>query len=146
MIESSWPMPRRGWPKDIEVIPYVLSAGPTTTTPSSWMEGSNCQRFAYGVLALFDLECPPLRSSNLWEDTESTTLVDNPQPLDLVLFNSSEEPFGAHVGIYMAPDQVLHLSQEIGRPAVWSFDEFAERPRYSTVIGIKRVIRRQLRI
>jgi len=143
MIDSAWPTPRGGWPATIETVPYILSAGPTATTPSSWLEGSNCQRFAYGVLALFELECPPLRSSNLWEDRESTTLVDEPQPLDLVLFNSSEESFGAHVGIYMAPDEVFHLSQEVGKPAVWSFDEFVQRPRYATIVGIKRVLRVQ---
>jgi len=143
MINSEWPTPRGGWPATIETVPYILSAGPTATTPSSWLEGSNCQRFAYGVLALFELECPPLRSSNLWEDGESTTLVDEPQPLDLVLFNSSEESFGAHVGIYMARDEVFHLSQEVGKPAVWSFDEFVQRPRYATIVGIKRVLRVQ---
>jgi hypothetical protein len=41
----------------------------------------------------------------------------------------------------MAREQVLHLSQEVGRPAVWSFDDFADRPRYSTIIGYKRVVR-----
>ena len=65
--------------------------------------------------------------------------MNEPEPLDLVLFNFSEESYGAHVGIYMASHEILHLSQEVGRPAVWSFEEFALRPRYSTIVGIKRV-------
>lgn len=135
----SWPSPIKGWPKNIENVPYNALAGPMADSPSSWLKGSNCQRFAYGVMALFDLKCPPFRSSNLWNENESTAIVNEPRPLDLILFNSSGESFGAHIGIFMASDEILHLSREVGKPAVWSFEEFAMRSRYSTVVGIKRV-------
>lgn len=137
-----WTPPRTGWPSDIANVPFVLSAGPGATSPASWLKGSNCQRFAYGVLALFDLSCPPLRSSNLWEENEFTSVVNKPEPLDLVLFNSSSEPYGAHIGIYMAPNEVLHLCQEVGWPTVWTFEDFSKRLRYSTVVGIKKVLPR----
>jgi hypothetical protein len=136
----NWPTPPRGWPEDIGDVPYIHSAGPMAVSPASWLEGSNCQRFAYAVIALFDLKCPPLQSSNLWEEDELTTVVNEPEPLDLVLFNSSDEPFGAHIGLYMASDEIFHLSREVGKPAVWSFEEFAMRWRYSKIVGIKRVI------
>jgi hypothetical protein len=134
-----WLSPPSGWPINMTDVPFVLSAGPNADSPSSWLEGSNCQRFAYGVLALFGLNCPPVRSSNLWQEDELTSVVSEPRFLDLVLFNSSGESYGAHIGVYMAPDEILHLSQEIGRPGVWSFEDFAVRPRYSTIVGIKRV-------
>jgi hypothetical protein len=134
-----WRAPLSGWPEGIADVPFVLSAGPEANSPLSWLDGSNCQRFAYGVLDLYGMKCPPLRSSNLWEDDTATSVVFAPEFLDLVLFNSSDKSFGAHIGVIMAPNEILHLSQEIGIPALWSFEDFALRPRYSTVVGIKRV-------
>ena len=61
--------------------------------------GANCQHFCYEILRLFGFEIDPLRSSELWEDLEYSQKVQNPQALDLVLFNSTSESFGAHVGI-----------------------------------------------
>lgn len=48
----------------------------------------------------------------------------------------------ARVGVWIGDDQVLHLSAEVGRPAVWPLSEFAARARYRSLIGIKRVLRR----
>jgi hypothetical protein len=121
-------------------VPYLSSATPGSNAPSSWLQGSNCQRFAYGLLALFGLICPPLRSSELWDDRDATVTVNQPHPHDLVLFNATRDPFGAHVGVWMAPDEIFHLCKEIGTPAVWPFAAFASRSRYTTLIGFKRVI------
>jgi hypothetical protein len=120
-------------------VPYAYSAAPDGGEPPSWLEGSNCQRYAYGVLSLFGLRCPPLRSSELWDDRDASVAVRDPGPLDLVLFNGSADPYGAHVGLWMAPDEILHLCREVGFPAVWSLAEFARRPRYATTVGFKRV-------
>jgi len=136
---KDWSTPPSGWLATIAQVPFNLLAGPRAHLPPSWLEGSNCQRFAYGVLSLYGLKCPPLRSSNLWEENESTRAVADPHPLDLVFFNHSQVPFGAHIGIYMARGEILHLSREIGIPAAWTFEEFAARPRYSTLVGIKTV-------
>ncbi|WP_199487593.1 NlpC/P60 family protein [Actinomadura spongiicola] len=104
--------------------------------------GANCQLFAYRVLMHFGLDAPALRSSELWADTERTTRVSAPRPLDLVLVNATGDAWGAHVGVWVDDDQILHLSSEVGHPAVWSMDDFAARDRYRTVIGFKRVTRR----
>lgn len=64
---------------------------------------ADCQRFAYAVLALFGLACPPLRSSDLWDDRTATAVVRNPEPLDLMLYNRTTDPFSAHVAVWMAP-------------------------------------------
>jgi hypothetical protein len=92
------------------------------------------------VLALFGLNCPSLRSSELWEDTVGTFVVDSPLPLDLVFFNKDRNPFGAHLGLLMAEDEVLHLCRDVGRPTVWALDEFQRRPSYRVLIGSKRVL------
>ncbi|WP_433171887.1 NlpC/P60 family protein [Actinoallomurus sp. CA-150999] len=104
-------------------------------------DGANCQLFAYEVLRHFGLEVPAFRSSELWADTEATKRVSAARPLDLILFNATSDAWGAHVGIWAGHDQILHLSSEIGHPAVWRMNDFAARDRYRTVIGIKRVIR-----
>ena len=141
VIPDSWPTPPEGWPVRLCSIPYLASAVPGTGTPLSWLEGSNCQRFAYGVLALFGRSCPSLRSPELWEDTVGTFVVDLPQPLDLVFINKDRNPFGAHIGLLMAEDEVLHLCREVGRPTVWALDEFLRRPNYRVLIGSKRVFK-----
>lgn len=62
-------------------------------------------------------------------------------PLDLVLVNAGADPYGADVGVVMTDDQVLHLSREVGHPAVWSLADFAARPRYGHLLGGKRSTR-----
>ncbi|MBO2451127.1 hypothetical protein J4573_28785 [Actinomadura barringtoniae] len=106
-------------------------------------DGANCQLFAYEVLRWFGLDPPDLRSSELWADVECTRRVTEARPLDLVLFNATEDAWGAHVGVCVGDDQILHLCAELGRPAVWSRQQFHERERYRTLIGIKRVVRRE---
>ncbi|MEV4003409.1 hypothetical protein [Actinomadura sp. NPDC049753] len=105
-------------------------------------DGANCQLFAYEVLRMLGLDPPDLRSSELWADAEFTERVTTPRPLDLVLFNATQNAWGAHVGIVAGDDQILHLCAEVGHPAVWSWQEFEDRPRYRTLVGIKRVMRR----
>jgi hypothetical protein len=140
LISDAWPRPREDWPDGIWSVPYVSGALPTDSNASSWLSGSNCQRFAYGVLNLFGRRCPPLRSSELWDERSYTVHVEKPDPLDLVLFNGTDDPFGAHLGVWMASDEILHLCKEVGTPTVWSASEFQERPRYRIIVGYKRVL------
>ncbi|MFJ2829635.1 hydrolase [Streptomyces sp. NPDC087263] len=105
-------------------------------------EGANCQLFAYEVLRHCSLTVPDWRSSDLWDDTGRTERVAHARPLDLVLLNAADNAWGAHVGVVVGEDRVLHLSAEVGRPAVWGMADFAARDRYRTLIGFKRVLRR----
>ncbi|WP_069884287.1 hydrolase [Streptomyces luteocolor] len=111
----------------------------TVTDRPGLAAGANCQLFAYEVLRHFGLAPEPLRSSDLWNDTRSTTRVTAPEPLDLLLFNASEDAYGAHVGVWADDDAVLHLCAEVGQPTVWTLSDFAERERYRVLVGIKRV-------
>jgi hypothetical protein len=67
--------------------------------------------------------------------------VDSTRPLDLVLVNATDDAWGAHVGVWVADDQVLHLSAEVGLPSVWRMSDFAARERYAVLLGFKRVVR-----
>ncbi|WP_407548728.1 cell wall hydrolase [Streptomyces sp. Pv4-95] len=115
--------------------------------PAGLAEGANCQLYAYAVLGHFGLAVPPLRSSELWAEDRATRRVERPRPLDLVLFDGGPADgrpagYGAHVGVHVGDDAVLHLCREVGRPAVWSYADFAARPRYSRLLGAKRVVGR----
>ncbi|MFD4372884.1 hydrolase [Streptomyces sp. NPDC058486] len=103
--------------------------------------GANCQTYAYAVLRHFGLNPPDLRSSELWSDTETTAHAPEERLLDLVLFNSTDRAYGAHVGVCAGEDAILHLCAEVGRPAVWGPADFAARERYRVRLGAKRVVR-----
>jgi hypothetical protein len=124
------------------LLTTAYAAARTPGRASGLDDGANCQHYAYEVLRSYGFTIGELRSAELWDDREFTISVDTMATFDLVLFNATGEPFGAHVGVYIAPGKVLHLCREVARPAVWTLDEFASRPRYAVRIGAKRPIRR----
>ncbi|MNT64559.1 hypothetical protein D3C72_2024710 [compost metagenome] len=105
-------------------------------------EGSNCQHFCYELLRHFSYQMGNLRSDELWADTEFSKVSNQLQPLDLILFNGNKEAYGAHVGICIGENQILHLSKKIAKPIIWSLAEFQEKEEYKELIGIKRPIRK----
>lgn len=122
------------------------ATGPSVDAFADLARGANCQRYAYAVLRHFGLLVPPLRSAELWADEQATRRVGRPQPLDLVLFDGGPVEgrpagYGAHVGVHLGPDQVLHLCREVGRPVVWRYADFAARARYARLLGAKRAVR-----
>lgn len=120
-------------------VPYDAELHPRAVPRSSMRDGANCQLFAYEVLGMHGLVVPDLWSSELWEDDAATVVVDDPKPLDLVFFSKDSESYGAHLGVVVGDDQVLHLCQEVGRPVVWTMADFAARSRYAVMLGYKRV-------
>jgi hypothetical protein len=94
--------------------------------------------YTAAVLLEFGRSVPGFWSSELWEDSSVTVQVSNPEPLDLMLFGPAADAFGAHVGVFVGDERVLHLCHEVGEPVVWSLTEFARRSRYRVVVGIKR--------
>ena len=108
--------------------------------------GANCQLFAYALLRHFGVTIPPFRSSELWEDTESTQIVHELEPLDLLLFNDTHKSWGAHVAVYLGDNTVLHLSKKVGRPAICALPELQFEPKYRVFIGAKRCLHRSHRI
>ncbi len=103
-------------------------------------DGANCQAFAYALLRHFGCAISDFRSSDLWDDTRETERVSDLAPLDLLLFNHTADAYGAHVGVYLGAGRAIHLSQRIGRPAVWPLERFAREPGYEVFLGAKRVV------
>ena len=103
-------------------------------------DGANCQVFAYALLEHHGVDAPRLRSSELWEDSTRTIAVATYQPLDLLLFHSSPDAYGAHLTVYVGEGRVVHLARHHGIPVVESIDDLTRQPRYRFFIGAKRVI------
>ena len=103
-------------------------------------ESPNCQNFAYALLKHFGYEIPPFRSSDLWEDTQETVVVTGKlQALDLLLFNRTSNPWGAHVALYLGDGKAIHLSKKESKAVIWPFAQFQMLPEYRIFIGAKRL-------
>jgi hypothetical protein len=76
-----------------------------------------------------------MRFSELRADTRITARVSVAQPLDLLLFNATDDAYGAHVGVWVKEGRVLHLCAEERHPVVWEMTEFAKRQRYRLRLG-----------
>lgn len=127
-------------PKHFWQIRYDQNHDPDTPTLPSISDSPNCQNFAYSLLKHFGFEVSPFRSSNLWQDSSETYVVsDELMPLDLLLFNRSKSPWGAHVALYLGEDQAIHLSKKQSEPVIWPLAQFLEQAEYRTFIGAKRL-------
>lgn len=101
--------------------------------------GANCQLFAYTLLEKNGTSIPPFRSSELWTDNEHTSTVKGGfMPGDLMLYHDHPEAWGAHVGLYIGDNQVIHLSKENGLPEIIDHGQIQKNPRYTHFIGAKR--------
>lgn len=130
-------------PEALLNVPYAGSRFPGSAAVAAHPglgAGANCQLYAYAVLRRFGLAVPPLRSSELWADSRATVRVPAAEPLDLLLFNRTDDAYGAHVGVAVDGGRVLHLCAEAGRPAVWTPADFAARDRYRVLVGVKRAV------
>jgi hypothetical protein len=126
-------------PAEFVGVPFVAEHYPGAPGITSIEGGANCQLYAYAVLRHFGLDVPSLRASALWSDPRLTTVTDDEQPLDLVLYNASWDSYGAHVAVLVGDDALLHLSDEVGHPVVWTEHDFAQRDRYQIRLGARRV-------
>jgi hypothetical protein len=97
-------------------IRYDQNHDPNTPTLPSISESQNCRN----LLKHFGFETFPFRSSNLWEDSSETCVVsDELRPLDLLLFDRTKNPWGAHVALYRGGHHAIHPSKNQSEPAIW---------------------------
>ncbi|HEX6566939.1 MAG TPA: hypothetical protein VF020_21795 [Chthoniobacterales bacterium] len=102
--------------------------------------GANCQQYAYEFVRAFGFAIPDFRSSDLWADAAHTRFSKRPKRFDLMLVNGVPDPWGAHLGVYLENDLVLHLSKGIGAPAIESVQAMMSRAQYRYLLGFKRVL------
>src|SRR5277367_4934850 len=139
---------------------FDLSRSPITIPPQFWniaynydcspgatvglAKGANCQQYAYEFLRYCGFHIPDFRSSDLWEDTEFTAIADPIEPLDIVMLHKEADAWGAHVGVALGQNVVLHLSKKNSRPDIETLDALMSRHEYRHLIGVKRCLRRAL--
>jgi hypothetical protein len=125
-------------PPEFRCIPYDAARHPRSAA-FAFGKGANCQLWAYALLKHIGLQVPPLRSSELWDDTEYSDFVERLEPLDLMLFNATASAWGAHVAVYLGDDAVAHLSRHIGLPEVCAIGQLLRTPKYRVLVGVKRI-------
>ena len=120
-------------------IPYNGACYPGAQGITDMSKGANCQLFAYKLLEHFGKTPPYLRSSELWDDTTHTQKVQELKELDILLWNKTSQAWGAHVGVYIGDNQIIHLSKAEGFPVIWGIEDFKAHSQYAVYIGAKRV-------
>lgn len=101
--------------------------------------GANCQVYAYELLRFNNKNIPDYRSRELWEDTIYSNIVSwEYQPLDILFFNKELNPYGAHLGIYIWDNKVLHNSKDIWKSSIFELNNFKEIGKYKICIWAKR--------
>ena len=127
-------------PERFTDIRYNTQRIPGVEKQSDLSLGANCQVYAYELLRHYGKSPPLLRSSELWSDEQFTQKVSDYEFLDLMLYNNTLDAYGAHVGVYINDGLVLHLSKEIGCPAIQKHEALLLNKKYTYSIGVKRVL------
>jgi cell wall-associated NlpC family hydrolase len=131
-------------PKTFFDVHYKSARVPGVENQSDLSFGANCQVFAYALLKENGLQVPNDRSSELWSDTSYSVVVNDFEPLDLMLYSASGDSYGAHVGVYIGNGEVLHLSFQNGKPEIISHKSLMMNEKYHCFVGAKRVLNRHL--
>lgn len=129
------------FPKELMSVKYNGKIIPNGKTHNLLETGANCQVFAYHILRLNGFKVPDFRSSELWSDTEYSMVVNSDlQPLDILFFNKNENPFGAHLAVYIGSNKAIHLAKHIGKPVIWTIEAFLELEKYPPRFRGKQVL------
>lgn len=128
------------------LIPYNGKVVPNNNLQSlDLSDGANCQVFVYSFLLYFGIKIPTeFRSKELWQDKKFTKLVKKPKLFDIMFFNKNNESYGAHIGVFLGNDMVIHLSKKIGYLSIWKINDFKKYKQYKFFLGAKRVKMRLL--
>lgn len=136
--DSPIPIPEEFWD-----VRYNADHFPGAPTVRGVDGGANCQQYAYTVLRHFGFIIPDFRSSDLWEDRLYTQIATSAAPFDLVLVHNRPDSYGAHVGLLIGNGLVLHLSRQIGAPAIEALEGLQPREQYRHLVGFKTVLTRR---
>jgi len=120
-------------------VPYNGRIIPNGKKHDLLASGANCQVFAYELLRYNGRVVPELRSSELWADTEYSSVVTAPfQALDIAFIHKILEAWGAHIGVFVNEHEILHNAKSEGFPVIWPLEKFKEYDKYQVFIGAKR--------
>ena len=120
-------------------VEYRSDRIPGIDNQSDLKLGANCQVFAYALLKENGRYVPNDRSSELWSDRSYSEVVSEFEPLDLMLYNSSNDAYGAHVGVYVGEGKIIHLALRNGKSKIELHGDMLKKDRYQCFIGAKRI-------
>ncbi len=128
--------------KHFREVKYKRSRIPGVERQKDLWLGANCQVYAYEFLKEFNRIIPNFRSKELWEDHIYTKKIEKDfLEFDIMLYNIKNESFGAHIGLYLGENKVLHLSKDNKTPMIESHESLLSQEKYRYFIGAKRVIK-----
>jgi hypothetical protein len=125
-------------PKYIMEIKYNFKIIPNWWKYNILKTGSNCQVFSFELLRFNNKYVPDFRSSELWVDKEYSKIVKQYKPLDILFFNKDNNPYWAHLWVYIWWNKIVHNSKDIWKPIIWDIEEFKKYKNYNTIIWAKR--------
>ena len=128
-------------PDNFLTTQYVGARIPGIENQADLSLGANCQVFAYELLRVNGVSIPNFRSSDLWEDKLFTLKVTEFQALDIMLYNTDNNAFGAHVGVYIGEGKIIHLSYQNQKPEIIEHRLMGDNEKYRVFIGAKRVLK-----
>lgn len=123
-------------------VPYKGSCYPGSPTLGDFRVGANCQVFVYQLLAHFGYPMlPDFRSSELWADQIHTSPTTSVEIFDILFWNTTDNPWGAHLGMAINQRQAIHLSRANNKAVIWPLERFWEVPNYTVFLGGKRPLK-----
>jgi cell wall-associated NlpC family hydrolase len=127
-------------PEIFHSVKYNYDRYPGVEDQSNFSHGANCQVFSYELLAVNGVQAPNLRSSNIWEDSKYTLKVEGDlKPLDLLLFNSTSDPYGAHMAVSLGGEDLIHLAKHNEVAEISTINELCKLDKYKVFLGAMRV-------
>lgn len=137
-------------PSEFFNIKYSGARIPGVDNQSDLSLGANCQVFSYALLAINGVTVPNFRSSDLWEDQQFSITThkgsvnqlisfDSLQALDIMLYNSSDKAFGAHMAVYIGNGKIVHLSLANQYAEIIDHNTMVTRDKYRYFVGAKRI-------
>ena len=134
-------------------IPYRFKRNPQTTPVEEVFanpeEGTNCELLVHAIVFARGFELPRLRSSDIYEDTEYTSPIEDisqAETGDMIgLCPEDKKDFrGIHIAMVWIHEEninVVHNARHAGRVHRQTLEEAMQRPEHARIAWIKRPIR-----
>lgn len=139
--------------KEAAKVPYASGRNPDTTPVEEFFvnpeEGANCELLVQAIVSARGFKLPPLRSSDIHDDTEYTSVVEDlsqAQTGDIIGLCAidKEDLRGIHIGmIWINGDtiNIVHNARHEGSAKIQPIGEAMQYSKHAKVAWIKRPTR-----
>ncbi len=139
--------------KEAVIVPYKPGRNPDTTPVEEVFahpeEGANCELLVQAIVSARGFELPPLRSSDIYEDTEYTSPVEDISEAktgDMIGLCPEDklDLRGIHIGMIWIDGEninIVHNARHEGSAKIQTIDEAMQYPGHAKARWIKRPIK-----